>query len=35
MSTTILSLNRNRKSSVLAALLSFFLPTLAQVTPLK
>ncbi len=31
MSTTILSLNPNRKSSVLAALLSFFLPTFIQV----
>ena len=31
MSTTILSLNLNRKPSVLATLLSFFLPTLALV----
>ncbi len=31
MSTTILSLNPNRKPSVLATLLSFFLPTLALV----
>lgn len=31
MSTTILSLNPNRKSSVLVALLSFFLPTFIQV----